>query len=104
MKTLKDILYKVSIEAVKGSTDIDVNKIEFDSRKIVSDDVFVAIKGTVSDGHDFIEKAINLGATVVVCETIPSLIVEGVTYVQVKDTSAALAFMAANFYGNPSAN
>jgi len=101
---LKDILYKVAIEAVKGSTDIEVNKIEFDSRKIVSDDVFVAIKGTVSDGHDFIEKAINLGATVVVCETMPSLIVEGVTYVQVKDTSAALAFMAANFYGNPSAN
>lgn len=101
---LKDILYKVAIEAVKGSTDIEVNKIEFDSRKIVSDDVFVAIKGTVSDGHDFIEKAINLGATVIICETLPSLIVEGITYVQVKDTSAAMAFMAANFYGNPSAN
>lgn len=101
---LKDILYKVAIEAVKGSTDIEVNKIEFDSRKIVSDDVFVAIKGTVSDGHDFIEKAINIGATVIICETLPSLIVEGITYVQVKDTSAAMAFMAANFYGNPSAN
>ncbi len=101
---LKDILYKVAIEAVKGSTDIEVNKIEFDSRKIVSDDVFVAIKGTVSDGHDFIEKAINLGATVIICETLPNLIVEGITYVQVKDTSAAMAFMAANFYGNPSAN
>lgn len=101
---LKDILYKVAIEAVMGSTDIDVNKIEFDSRKIVSDDVFVAIKGTVSDGHDFIEKAVNLGAIVIVCETFPSLIVEGITYVQVKDTSAALAFMAANFYGNPSSN
>ncbi|ESU20163.1 murE protein [Flavobacterium cauense R2A-7] len=81
-----------------------MNKIEFDSRKIVSDDVFVAIKGTVSDGHDFIEKAINLGATVIICETLPNLIVEGITYVQVKDTSAAMAFMAANFYGNPSAN
>lgn len=101
---LKDILYKVAIEAVKGSTDIEVNKIEFDSRKIVSDDVFVAIKGTVSDGHDFIEKAISLGATVVVCETLPALIVEGITYIQVNDTSAAMAFMAANFYGNPSAN
>lgn len=101
---LKEILYKVAIEAVKGSTDIDVNKIEFDSRKIVSDDVFVAIKGTISDGHDFVEKAINLGATVIVCETFPSLIIEGITYVQVKDTSSALAYMAANFYGNPSAN
>ena len=56
---LKDILYKVALEAVKGSTDIAVNKIEFDSRKIVSDDVFVAVKGTVSDGHDFIARAIN---------------------------------------------
>ncbi len=47
---LKDILYKVALEAVKGSTDVEVNKIEFDSRKIVSGDAFVAIKGTVSDG------------------------------------------------------
>ncbi|HSD13427.1 MAG TPA: Mur ligase domain-containing protein, partial [Flavobacterium sp.] len=101
---LKDILYKVAIEAVKGSTDIEVNKIEFDSRKIVADDIFVAIKGTISDGHDFIEKAINLGATVIVCETFPSLIIDGITYVQVEDTSSALAFMAANFYGNPSSN
>lgn len=101
---LKEILYKVAIEAVKGSTDIEVNKIEFDSRKIVSDDVFVAIKGTISDGHDFIEKAIDLGATVIVCEAFPSLIIEGITYVQVKNTSSALAFMAANFYENPSEN
>ncbi|MGX7667060.1 UDP-N-acetylmuramoyl-L-alanyl-D-glutamate--2,6-diaminopimelate ligase [Flavobacterium pedocola] len=103
MKILKDILYKVAIEAVKGSTDIEVNKIEFDSRKVVSDDIFVAIRGTVSDGHDFIEKAINLGATVIVCEEMPGLIVEGITYVQVNNTNSALAYMAANFYGNPSA-
>ena len=101
---LKDILYKVAIEAVKGSTDVEVNKIEFDSRKIVSGDAFVAIKGTVSDGHDFIAKAISLGATVVVCETLPNNISEGVTYIQVADTSSALAYMAANFYGNPSAD
>ncbi|ESU23306.1 UDP-N-acetylmuramoylalanyl-D-glutamate--2,6-diaminopimelate ligase [Flavobacterium enshiense DK69] len=81
-----------------------MNKIEFDSRKIVSDDVFVAIKGTISDGHDFIEKAISLGAAVIICETFPTLIVDGITYVQVKDTSSALAFMAANFYENPSEN
>ena len=58
MKILKEILYKVAIEAVNGSTEIPVNKIDFDSRNMVSNDVFVAIKGTVSDGHDFIEKAI----------------------------------------------
>ncbi|WP_298120630.1 UDP-N-acetylmuramoyl-L-alanyl-D-glutamate--2,6-diaminopimelate ligase [Flavobacterium sp.] len=102
MIVLKDILYKVAIEAVKGSTEIAVNKIEFDSRKIQENDVFVAIRGTVSDGHDFIEKAINLGAVVIVCDTLPEVIISGITYIQVKDTNSALAFMASNYYDNPS--
>lgn len=102
MIVLKDILYKVAIEAVKGSTEIAVNKIEFDSRKIQENDVFVAIRGTVSNGHDFIEKAINLGAVVVVCDTLPEVIITGITYIQVKDTNSALAFMASNYYDNPS--
>ena len=101
MIILKDILYKVAIEVVKGSTEMTINKIEFDSRKIIENDVFVAIRGTVSNGHDFIEKAINLGATVIVCDTLPEVIVTGVTYIQVKDTNTALAFLAANYYGNP---
>jgi len=100
---LKDILYKVAIEAVKGTTDVSVGKIEFDSRKIVSDDVFVAIKGTVSNGHDFIEKAISLGAVAVVCEVVPETTHDGITYVQVEDTSLALAYMSANYYRDPSA-
>jgi len=99
---LKDILYKVAIEAVKGSTEIAVNKIEFDSRKIQENDVFVAIRGTVSNGHDFIEKAIHLGAVVIVCDTLPEVIITGITYIQVKDTNSALAFMASNYYDNPS--
>lgn len=102
MIILKDILYKVAIEVVKGSTEMSINKIEFDSRKIVENDIFVAIRGTVSNGHDFIEKAINLGATVIVCDEMPSMIVSGVTYIQVKDTNAALAFMATNYYDKPS--
>jgi UDP-N-acetylmuramoyl-L-alanyl-D-glutamate--2,6-diaminopimelate ligase len=76
---LKDILYKVAIEVVKGSTDMTINKIEFDSRKIQENDVFVAIRGTVSNGHDFIEKAINLGAVAVVCDNFPEVIVNGIT-------------------------
>ena len=96
MIILKDILYKVAIEAVKGSTEMVISKIEFDSRKIQDNDVFVAIRGTVSDGHDFIEKAINLGAVAVVCDTLPEIIVTGVTYIQVKDTNSALAFLAAS--------
>lgn len=104
MKLLKDILYKVGIEAVHGATDITISKIEFDSRKIELNDVFVAIKGTLSDGHYFIDKALSLGAIAVVCEEFPDVIVNGVTYVKVKDTNEALAFLAANYYENPSEN
>lgn len=104
MSILKDILYKVAIEAVKGSTEIAVNNIDFDSRKIEENDVFIAIRGTVADGHEFIETAIKKGATAIICDTFPGNIVAGVTYVQVKDTNRALAFMASNFYGNPSSN
>ena len=102
MIILKDILYKVSIEAVKGSTEMAINTIDFDSRKIGENDVFIAIRGAVSDGHDYIEKAINQGAIAIVCDTFPEIIVNGITYIQVKDTNRALAFMAANYFGNPS--
>ncbi len=102
MSILKDILYKVAIEAVKGSTEIAIGKMDFDSRKIEANDVFVAIRGSVSDGHDYIEKAIELGAIAIVCDTFPENIVKGITYIQVKDTNKALAFMAANYFDNPS--
>lgn len=104
MIKLKDILYKVAIESVHGSTEMAIEKIEFDSRKVNENDVFIAIRGTVSDGHNFIEKAINLGAVAIVCETLPDVIVTGITYVEVKDTNTALAYLASNFYENPSNN
>ena len=104
MMVLKEILYKVAIESVHGTTDLPVEKIEFDSRKVSQDDVFVAIRGTLSDGHEFIEKAINQGAVAIVCEVLPELIITGITYIEVKNTHSALAFMATNFYGNPSKN
>lgn len=104
MKILKDILYKVAIEAVKGVTDVAINKIEFDSRKIELNDVFVAIKGTLSDGHTFIDKALSQGATVIICEEFPEVIVNGVTYIKVVNSNEALAFIASNYYDNPSSN
>lgn len=104
MSILKDILYKVAIEAVKGSTDIAINKMDFDSRKIEANDVFIAIRGSISDGHDFIEKAVKLGAVAIVCDTFPETLEKGITYVQVKDTNSALAYMAANYFGDPSQN
>jgi UDP-N-acetylmuramoyl-L-alanyl-D-glutamate--2,6-diaminopimelate ligase len=101
---LKEIIYKVAIEAVKGSTDIAINKMDFDSRKIETNDIFVAIRGTISDGHDYIEKAIWQGAIAIVCYSFPETLTKGITYIQVKDTNKALAFMAANYFGNPSQN
>jgi UDP-N-acetylmuramoyl-L-alanyl-D-glutamate--2,6-diaminopimelate ligase len=102
VKILKDILYKVAIESVTGSTEIDIHKIDFDSRKIETNDVFVAIRGSLSDGHDYINKAIELGAVAIICDTLPENIEKGITYIKVKDTNTALAFMAANYFGNPS--
>ena len=103
MKILKDILYKVGIEAVKGITDVAINKIEFNSRKIELNDVFVAIRGVVSDGHAYIDKALNQGASVIICEEFPESIVNGVTYVKVSNSNEALAYMASNFFEMPSA-
>jgi UDP-N-acetylmuramoyl-L-alanyl-D-glutamate--2,6-diaminopimelate ligase len=99
---LKDILYKVTIEAVHGSTDLPIEKIEFDSRKVSNNDVFVAIKGSLSDGHQFIDKAISLGASVVVCEDLPATLLENITYVKVQNSNQALSYLAANYYNNPS--
>jgi UDP-N-acetylmuramoyl-L-alanyl-D-glutamate--2,6-diaminopimelate ligase len=99
---LKEILWKVAIEAVNGSTDVAIEKMEFDSRKIAENDVFIAIRGTISDGHDFIEIAIHKGAIAIICDKFPEIIVTGITYIQVKDTNKAMAFMAANYYENPS--
>ena len=99
---LKEILYKVALEVVHGSTDVAVNNIQFDSRKIESNDVFVAIRGAVSNGHEFIDKAISLGASVIVCDALPAEILSQITYIKVKDTNTALAYLATNFYDNPS--
>jgi UDP-N-acetylmuramoyl-L-alanyl-D-glutamate--2,6-diaminopimelate ligase len=99
---LKELLYKVAIEVVHGSTDVAVKAIDFDSRKIAVNTVFVAIRGTVSNGHDFIDKAISQGATAVICDELSANLLPQITYVKVKDTNVALALMAANFYNNPS--
>lgn len=103
MIILKDILYKVGIDKVIGSTSVSINALQFDSRKVSLNDVFVALSGTQSDGHDFIGKALDQGALAIVCERLPETIVNGVTYVQVADSHAALSLMASNYYGNPSA-
>ncbi|WP_054851982.1 UDP-N-acetylmuramoyl-L-alanyl-D-glutamate--2,6-diaminopimelate ligase [Olleya sp. ITB9] len=104
MSILKDILYKVTLDAVKGSTDVLVSNIHFNSRQVEVNDVFVAIKGSATDGHQYIEGAIKQGAIAVVCQVFPDTIQDDVTYIKVDDSSKALAVMAANYYGNPSEN
>ncbi|NNL03550.1 MAG: UDP-N-acetylmuramoyl-L-alanyl-D-glutamate--2,6-diaminopimelate ligase, partial [Eudoraea sp.] len=104
MKPLKDILYGVSLTAVSGSTGVLVNTICFDSRKVAKGNVFVAIKGTLTDGHEYIEKAIAAGANSIVCENLPGNLINDITYVEVLDANQALAIMASNFYDNPSKN
>jgi len=97
---LKDILYKVAIDAVVGDTQVKINSIQFDSRKASQDDVFVAIRGTLADGHNFITKAVDQGVVAIICEEKPEILVNGITYVMVKDAQSALAIMASNYYGN----
>ena len=102
MKALKDILFRVSIDAVQGELDRPVVAIAFDSRKVVPQGMFVAQAGENFDGHRFIDQAIKTGATTVVCEVLPERMQADVTYVRVGDSRLALGQMAANFYDAPS--
>ncbi len=104
MSELKNILYKVNLNAVVGSTGIDLNGIQFDSRAVSKGEAFVAVKGTVSDGHSYIGSALDRGATAVICEILPEELRDGVTYIEVDDSAKALAIMASNYYGVPSEN
>lgn len=102
MKVLKDILYKVSLTSSIGDMEVGVKEIVFDSRLVVQDAVFVATKGTQTDGHKFIPMALEKGAKSIVCEHLPEELQEGITYVEVVDSSRALGIMAANYFENPS--
>ena len=102
MAELKDILYKVPLTSSYGDMNLDVKGICFDSRKVQPGSLFIAVKGTLSDGHEYIEKAIASGATAVVCQKLPGTINESVVFVTVKDSALALGIIASNFFGNPS--
>ena len=99
---LHDILYKVAIRSVKGNTNIEVNDLQIDSRKIGNGSCFIAVKGSAADGHLFIDKAIAGGASVIVCEVLPNELKDTITYIQVDSTASSAGLMAHNFYGEPS--
>lgn len=98
---LKDIIKGIDCE-VRGDAGVEVENLQFDSRKVEKGTLFVAQPGTKVDGHDFIGKAVESGAVAVVCQQVPAGAPEGTTYVVTKDSSKALGEMAANFYGHPS--
>jgi len=102
MKALQNILFGVKLREVVGTTKQNIANIQIDSRKVSKDAVFVAIKGGKSDGHAFIDTAIEKGATVIVCEQKPAVLNGSVTYIIVENAQEAVAIMAHQFYDEPS--
>lgn len=102
MPLLQQILYMVNIQSVSGTTDVEVNDLQLDSRKVSAGSCFIAIKGYAVDGHQFIGAAISNGASAIVCEDLPKSIHEEIQYIVVQDSSAAAGIMAHNFYGQVS--
>lgn len=99
---LSELLKSVSILQIAGPAETEITGVNIDSRKIEKGHLFVAIKGTQTDGHKFIAKAIELGATAILCEDMPEEKIESVSYLQVASTEDVVGQVATNFYGNPS--
>jgi UDP-N-acetylmuramoyl-L-alanyl-D-glutamate--2,6-diaminopimelate ligase len=102
MKLLKDIIYGVRIIEIKGNTNIAVENIAFDSREINNLSLFIALKGVSQDGHNFISQALNRGACAIICESLPEILSNDITYIKVSDSSKSLGIVASNFFDNPS--
>jgi UDP-N-acetylmuramoyl-L-alanyl-D-glutamate--2,6-diaminopimelate ligase len=102
MIKLSDILYGVRITAVSGDTGIDISNVQIDSRKITEGSLFIAVRGVASDGHQFIAKAIELGAVAILVEEMPAATAPGITYIQVSNSAEAAGQTAHNFFSQPS--
>lgn len=102
MKSLKELLSGVEVKHLVGQTSVSVESLTYDSRAVGAGACFFALRGTQADGHRFIDSAVQAGACVVVCEQQPEHLTDGVSYVVVEDSTAAMADIAAAFYGNPS--
>ena len=99
---LSDILNGVDVLDILGNKEIEISEIVFDSRKAVKNSLYIAIKGTLADGHQYISSAIEKGAKGIVCEVLPEQKEEGIIYIKVENSSKVLGLLASNFYGNPS--
>jgi len=99
---LIELLNRIPVLEIHGKNDREVSALVFDSRKVTVDSLYVAVKGTVADGHSFIASSIEKGAKTIVCEELPENLDQNITYIKVKDSSKTLGQLASNFYGNPS--
>lgn len=99
---LKNILYKIPLLATAGSMEADITNLTMDSRKVGPGSLFVAVRGTLTDGHNFIDKAVEQGASAILCEELPTKTNPAVTYVQAQNSARTMGLVAANFYGQPS--
>ena len=99
---LKDLFYKIPLLATSGSMDTDVTSLTMDSRKVGPGSLFVAVRGTVTDGHTFIETAIRQGVAAILCEELPAEVASTIAYVQVQNSARTMGLAAANFYNQPS--
>lgn len=102
MRNLSDILTGLPFTELQGASDVEISAIVFDSRKVVPGCLFVAVRGTQVDGHDYIQKAIEQGAVAVICEELPGHTAAEVDFLMVKDSAVALGIVSSNFYDNPS--
>ena len=102
MKLLNDILQNVAVVKIIGSAIVTVAALQIDSRAVQTGDTFIAVKGTINDGHKYISSVIEKGARIIICEALPAEIDQTVTYVQVENSAKALGQIASNFYGHPS--
>jgi UDP-N-acetylmuramoyl-L-alanyl-D-glutamate--2,6-diaminopimelate ligase len=102
LRTLKDILYRTGLMEVQGDTSQAIDNIAFDSRLVLPGCLFVAVRGTQTDGHNYISQAIEKGAVAIVCEEFPEAMPQAVSFIKVKNSAIALGLIAANFYGNSS--
>ena len=100
--SLKDILYKVPIIAIAGPSNQKITNINTDSRKVKENNLFIALKGFESDGHEYIQESVDNGANSVVCLNFPKTLKDSNTYIKVANTNNALAIISGNFYDNPS--
>ena len=101
--TLSELIRHVTVVALQGNPDVEIRRIRFDSRAVQPGDVFVAVRGVSTDGHEFIEKAVSNGASAIVAESLPD-VPTGVTAVYVADSAETLGIMASGYYGNPSSS